>query len=263
MFLPRRLTCLLMLPALSIFSSQSFANGLDDLNKALNKFTGRSVISATLESSYVNNRGSDEDIKTTTGIAHVQLLDNANGLRISYSNYTLMLLEQEANQQEEDEEAKTPTLNVINNFKATELRSMLSAAAGLKRALVKAQFVSEESTLYHGHQARLLRFELPLNAVINDKEVRSYFSDFEGTLNVIIDSNGVPLQSKLSFEGSGSIFVFFSLSMSESKTYLYRVIDDRLVNYHREYQRQQESTLDQSNSSGYQKLTVFEQSPLS
>ncbi|NRA62478.1 MAG: hypothetical protein HRU25_16565 [Psychrobium sp.] len=142
MYLPRRLTYLLMLPALGIFSSQFFAKALDDLNKTLSKFTGQSVISATLESSYVNNRGSNDEIKTTTGIAHVQLLDNANGLRISYLNDTLMLLEQEANKKEEDEEAKTPPLNVINNFKATELRSMLSAAAGLKRALINAQFVS-------------------------------------------------------------------------------------------------------------------------
>ncbi|NRA62479.1 MAG: hypothetical protein HRU25_16570 [Psychrobium sp.] len=39
--------------------------------------------------------------------------------------------------------------------------------------------------------------------MIDNKEVRSYVSDFEGTINVIIDSNGVPLQSELSFEGSG------------------------------------------------------------
>ena len=99
---------------------------------------------------------------------------------------------------------------------------------------------------------------MPLDAIISDKDVRSYVNDFEGKYRVIIDKNGVPLQAKLTFEGSGSAYVFFKLSVNQSRTYLYKVIDDRLVNYRNEYTKQQQSTWAKRDLSGFKELIINE-----
>lgn len=258
MSVTRNLSCFLTLSALSLFSNSTYADGLTDLNNALTKLNGDSAISATLETGYEQKRGRKKKVKITTGLAKVQLVDDMKGLQITYSNETLAQLESEENEKESDEEANTPTLNAINDIEASELRNMLSASADLNRTLIKAQFVKEEVITYQDKDARILHFDLPLEAIISDKDVRSYVNDFEGKYNIIIDKNGIPLQAELSFEGSGRAYIFFSLSISQSKTYFYQVIGDRLVNHRTEYDRKQKSTWAQRDSSGYTELLINE-----
>ncbi len=253
-----KLTCLLTLSVFCFFSYNSYADGLTDLNHALSKLNGDSAISATLETGYEQKRGRKKKVKITTGLAQVQLVDDINGLQITYSNETLAQLENEENEKENNEEANTPTLNAINDIEASELRNMLSASADLTRTLIKAQFVKEEVIIHQGIDARILHFDLPLEAIITDKDVRAYVNDFEGKYNVIIDKNGVPLQAELSFEGSGRAYIFFSLSISQSKTYFYQVIGNRLVNTRSEFDRKQKSTWAQRDSSGYSELLISE-----
>jgi hypothetical protein len=252
----RNSICLFTLCLISFFSNNSCADGLIDLNEALLKLNGNSLISATLKSVFTEKRGRKKKIKITNGVANVQLLDNLNGLQITYSNEVLTKLENEENEKEHNEEADTPTLNAINNIEASELRNMLSAASELNRSLIKAQFLKEESAIHHEENVRVLHFNLPLEAIISDKEVRSYVNDFEGKYQIIIDKNGIPLQAKLTFKGSGSAYLFFKLSVNQSKTYLYKVIDNRLVNYRNEYTKKQKSTWAKRESSGFNELTI-------
>lgn len=256
MYIISNYTYLIAIFLLSFFSNNSYADGLMELNKALIKLDGNSVISATLKSVFTEKRGRKEKIKITNGLAHVQLLDDLNGLQISYSNEVLTKLEHEENEKELNEEADTPTLNAINDIEANELRNMLSAATKLSRSLIKAQFLKEEVTIYQEKSVRVLHFSLPLEAIVSDKDVRSYVNDFEAKYQIIIDGNGVPLQAKLTFEGSGSAYLFFKLSVNQSKTYLYKVIDKRLVNYRNEYTKEQQSTWAKRESSGYNELII-------
>jgi hypothetical protein len=260
MSITRNLTYFFTISLLSCFSYTSYAkaDGLMDLNKALTKLDGNSAITATLKSAFTEKRGRKKEIKITSGLANIQLLDDLNGLQITYSNAVLTQLEHEENEKERNEEVNTPTLNAINEIEANELRSMLSAAPKLSRSLIKAQFLREEVIIHQDKNARVLHFNLPLDALISDKDIRAYVNDFEGKYKIIIDENGVPLQAELTFEGSGSAYIFFKLSVNQSRTYLYKVIDDRLVNYRNEYTKQQQSTWAKRDSSGFKELIINE-----
>ena len=252
----RSLTCFFTTVLLIFASYDTYADGLTDLNKSLVKLDGSSAISATLKSVFTENRGRKKKIKTTSGSTHVQLLEDLNGLQITYSDEILTQIENEENEKERNEDASTPTLNAINDIEVRELRNMLSAAPKLSRSLIKAQFIKEEEIIYKDQDARILHFNLPLEAIISDKDVRSYVDDFEGMYKIIIDKNGVPLQAKITFEGSGSAYIFFKLSINQSRTYFYKVIDDRLVNFRNEYTKQQKSTWDKRDSSGFNELII-------
>jgi len=258
MCLTNKLTCSFTILLFNFFSYSSYADGLMDLEKALTKLEGSSAISATLKSAFTEKRGRKKKTKTTSGLAHVQLIDDSNGLQVTYSNDVLTQLEKEANEKEHNEESNTPTLNAVNDIEASDLRNMLSAAPKLSRSLIKAEFLKEETITYQEEDARILHFNLPLEAIISDKDVRSYVDDFAGKYKVIIDKNGVPLQAKLIFEGSGSAYIFFKLSINQTRTYFYKVIDDRLVNYRNEYTSQQKSTWDKRDTSGFNELTINE-----
>ncbi|TPH16513.1 hypothetical protein [Litorilituus lipolyticus] len=256
MLIEKRIGLFFMFCGLSVLSVNSYADGLTDLNQALKQLNGNSPIKATLETSYSQKRGRKKEIKVTSGFAQVNLMDAPSGLQVTYSNETLIKLEHERNEKETNEEVNTPTLNAINDIEATELSSMLSAASNLKRSLIKAKFVNEENILFEGKKARILHFDLPLEAIITNKEVRGYVNDFNGKYNITIDDDGVPLQSELSFDGKGSIYLFFKLSINQSRKYYYRVVDDRLVNFRQEFERKQKSTWDKRDSSGYKVLRL-------
>lgn len=258
MLITKNITYLFIIFLFSFFSFTSYANGLMDLEAVLKKLEGNSAISATLKSSFTEKRGRKKKTKITSGLAHVELIDDLNGLQVTYSNDVLTQLEKEANEKEHNEESNTPTLNAVNDIEASDLRNMLSAAPKLSRSLIKAEFLKEEIITYQEEDARILHFNLPLEAIISDKDVRSYVDDFEGRYKVIIDKNGVPLQAKLIFEGSGSAYIIFKLSINQTRTYFYKVIDDRLVNYRNEYTIQQKSTWDNRDSSGFNELTIDE-----
>jgi len=253
-------TTLCILSSLSIFSSSSIADGLTDLNQALTKLNGQTPISATYQSSYVQQRGKKKKQKTTKGLVEVNLYDDSNGLQITYSNTTLSKVEKEANAKEENEEAKTPTLNAINDIEATTLRNMLSGSNSILRSLKKASFTDEQEIDYQSNEqmikARVLHFDLPLEAIIDDKEVRDYVDDFTGKYSLIIDKNGVPLSSELFFEGSGRAFLFFSLSTSQTRTATYQVVDERLITVRKEFKRKQKSTWGKTNATGFSELTI-------
>ncbi|WP_440875693.1 hypothetical protein [Thalassotalea sp. PLHSN55] len=240
-----------------IFSAGAVADGLTDLQSALTKLTGTVPVSAELESAFTRHSGKAKKLKTTSGFVQVALTDNANGLQINYSNQTINAIEQEANAKENDEEVNTPTLNALDGIQASNLRNMLSAANDVARTLKKAEFISEQpTTTPDGKLARLLNFTLPLEAIVDNKEVRGYVDDFTGNYSVTIDENGVPLSAQLSFEGSGRAYIIFSLDIAQTNTAQYQVVGDRLIKVHEEFDRKQNSTFGKRDSSGYKTLTL-------
>ncbi len=247
----------------SIFTASTsftaYADGLADLKKALAQLEGNSPISATLESSFTEKRGKKKQQKTKTGQIQVNLANGHHGLQMAFNAETLTKLEQEAEQKEKDEDTNTPTLNAVNDIDVTEMNNMLSAAPNLLRFINKAQFINEQQINDLGHSLRQLNFDLPLAAVIENKEVHEYVDEFNGRYQITIDDNGVPIESKITFNGSGSAYIFFTMTLSQSNTSAYRLINDRLVNTEKTFHFERKSTWGKTESSGYKVLVVDQQ----
>ena len=185
------------------------------------------------------------------------LADGAPGFQLTYSNTVLDKIESEQVLKDQDEEANTPTTNAMNRLDTTQLNQMLSAAPSLARFINKASFVDETPTEFQNQSARRLTFDLPLESLVDSAEVREYVDEFEGKYSVIIDNKGVPLQSILSFNGSGSAFVIFSVEMSQTNTTNYQQHGDRLVMIKQETQRSSTSTFADTESTEIKRLTVL------
>ena len=247
--------------ALACTSPIAQADGLDDLHNTLTALKGDTPIYAFLESSLNQQRGKKEDKKTTTGYINLMLADATSGLQITYSSDILEKLEHEQMQLDQDEEADTPTINAMDNMETMRLNRMLSAAPSLGRFIKKAKFVEEQDTEYEGRPARRLVFDLPLESIVDSAEVRDYVDEFEGKYTVLTTPTGLPLQSILSFSGSGSAFLFFNVEMEQTRTQKYEMHNDRLVIVQEETQRSSSSTWADTDSTSVSQLMVQSSMP--
>lgn len=237
-------------------ASQSFADGIEDLQATLKQLNGNNPLSALVESSYTEKRGKKKKQKTKKGLIQVQLSDNHQGLKLIYSNETLTKLEQEATEKENNDEAETPTMNAVNGVGVAEMRNMLSAAPHLLRSLKKAKFENEELVQYQDKTVRQLNFTLPLAAIIDNKDVHEYVDDFSASYQLLIDESGVPLEGTTTFSGSGSAYIFFSMEITQTNKSTYKLVENRLINIKKTYQNKQSSTWGETESEGYKILIV-------
>ncbi|MCO4798776.1 MAG: hypothetical protein KC484_06155 [Colwelliaceae bacterium] len=247
-----------------VFTLPSFsllADGLSDLQSTLSKLKGTTELSATVESSYTEKRGKRKKQKTKTGLIQVRINDNHQGLKLIYSNETLEKLELESSKKEKDEDAETPTLNAIHGVGVAEMNTMLSAAPHLLRSLNKAKFINEEVVKHEDKNIRKLNFTLPLEAIIENKEVHEYVDDFNGEYQILIDDDGIPLESTTTFTGSGSAYIFFSMDITQTNQSTYKLIGDRLVNIKKTYQNKRSSTWGDTESNGYKILVPQQENP--
>lgn len=242
--------CLAVMASLS--SQEAFADGLADLNAALERLNGKRHITAYYQTNFleVSDADDEDERKENNGAVRVQLTDSEQGLQVTYSQDVMDKIESESMQKTVDEETDTPTLNAVRDISATRMRNILSASASLKRRIAKAEFIGEEAQEFEGQPARLLTFNLPLDAIIDDKKTREYVSKFEGKYSVLIDSEGVPLESKTKFNGKGSAFVILTVKANSANYDKYEVIDNRLVRVVNEYHREFSSTFGENLETG-------------
>jgi hypothetical protein len=83
-------------------------------------------------------------------------------------------------------------------------------------------------------------------------------SKFEGKYTILIDSDGVPLESKTKFKGKGRAFVIMSVKANSSNYNRYQIIDNRLVRVLNEYHREFSSTFGDNLETG-NSLLIFDQ----
>ncbi|WP_206484090.1 hypothetical protein [Thalassotalea sp. G2M2-11] len=249
--------CYSTLGVLLLNSSYVLADGLTDLKSVLQTLNGDTPISATVESSFTEKRGKKrKSLKTKTGLIQVALNDNHEGLELIFSDEIIDKLDNESNLKQQNEDANTPTLNAVGGVGVAEMKRMLSAAPSLLRFIDKAIYLNEETVSYHDKNMRQLNFSLPLHAIIENKEVHEYVDDFSGDFHVIINENGVPLESRIKFEGSGSAYIFFTMDISQSDTSTYQLFDDRLVKVKKVFEREQRSTWGKTSAEGYKVLII-------
>lgn len=240
---------------LGSFSFFSCADGLSDLKSALKLLDNTTEISATLVATTYFQQGEGEDKVIRNGEASISLNDSQQGLKITYSPETLAKLEHEASERVKNENAETPTLNAINKNSATSVKSILSAAPDILRTITRAKFISEENI--KGKKQRKLNFELPVSAIINDKRTREYVKKFESQYSIIINENGVPLMSTLTFSGKGRAYIVLSVKASGFEQSSYQVVNQRLIRISNETGSTFNSTFGYSERKSSESLTLL------
>jgi hypothetical protein len=205
------------------------ADGLTDLQQALVKLNGTDSVSALLDVSFSEARGEGKDKKIKTGAIKSTLSENSAGLNISYSKEILNKIALENRLKLENEEADTPALNGAEILSASSLIPILSSAQTILDLIEQGEFTGESSIEYHDKKVRVLDFTLPLESFIDDKKIRGYVSKFDGSFKVLIDDNGVPIETRMSYKGKGSAYIFFSMKAQSEIISQFQVKCSRLV----------------------------------
>ena len=110
------------------------SQGLADLENALGSLKGTTAITATLYSTYNQDRGKKErEVKNTSGSIEVKLNMTPEGMQVTYFADTLNKIDQEKQLKADNEEALTPTLNAMERLETTSMKNMLSALRSASR----------------------------------------------------------------------------------------------------------------------------------
>jgi hypothetical protein len=242
------------------FNAVAETDGLSLLKKTLSELQGSLPISAIYQRAYKEISDADDknDRKETNGLMRVLVTKDEQGLQVIYPKILLATIEQETGAKAIDEDAETPTLNAVNGINAAGVHNQLSSANKMLREINKATFIDEQAYSYNDIPTRLLRFNLPLEAVINDAKTRDYVSTFEGVYKIVIDQDGVPLETQIEFKGKGRAFLVLSVKVDNSEVSKFEVVDNRLVRVHHEYSNAIYSTFGDNMSSGVNILTILE-----
>ncbi len=206
----RVLPCLFLATVLT--SAVARADGLTDLRASLAKLDGNSAIAAQLSMQKSSKNGDSDEPKSSSAQASVNASSNNGALQISYDAATLGKVEAEANKRSGDTEAVTPLADLLRDITPTQVNAMLSYAGSLTRKLEQATLNEDKADTLDGKPARLLVFQVPLNASAKDK---ASMKEYTGSLKVWLDDAGVPLaidqeqvfsgrRMLISFKGSSS-----------------------------------------------------------
>lgn len=230
-----------------------WADGLSDLQKALVKLDGSHPVSGVLNVSFAESRGEGKNKKLKTGAIKSTLSESIAGLDIRYSKAVLMQIAQENSLKMADEEADTPALNGAEILSASSLIPILSSAQSILDTISKGKFKSESCIEYFEKQVRVLDFELPLESFIDDKKTRGYVNKFNGSYKVLINDEGIPIETRMSYSGKGSAYIFFSMTAESEITSQFKIEGTRLVRINKTVESNSSSTFnDRTYSSTWQ-----------
>lgn len=221
-----------------------WADGLSDLNRALNLLSEDSHIAGKIALTVDRTRGDegDDDFEQKLGSIQNFVEVSERGLAITYDQKVLTELEQEFVLAAEDEKANTPTSLGLNELRTKDVTQLLSQAQRLARLLKEATLISEANVEYEGQPARELSFSVPLESIIKDQRTREYVDKFNSDYRVIIDQDGYPLASTLTYGGKGRAYIVLSLKASGKRDDKYQVVGNRLVNIESHEVNQYDST---------------------
>lgn len=238
-------------------SQNVWADSLSDLQQALVKLDGNHPVSGVLSVSFSESRGEGKDKKLKTGAIKSTLSESIDGLDIRYSKDVLVQIAQENRLKMADEEADTPVLNGAEILSASSLIPILSSAQTILDAISKGQFRGETQIEYFEQQVRVLDFELPLESFIDDKKTRGYVNKFKGSYKVLINDEGVPVETRLTYSGKGSAYIFFSMSAESEITSQFQIEGTRLVRINKTVESNSSSTFNDRTYSGSWKLALL------
>ena len=211
--------------AILLSSTAAHADGLSELRGSLAKFHDTAAITAQLSVQKASKNGDSDEPKSSSAHAQVSASSSNGALQISYDAATLGKVEAEANQRSSDSEAATPLADVLRDITPTQVNALLSYAGPLSRKLEQARLKADKADILDGKPARLLVFDIPLNAPAKD---RNSMKEYTGTLKVWLDDAGVPLAIDQQQVFSGRRMLI-SFKGSSSETANLQQVGDRLV----------------------------------
>lgn len=238
------------------FVAATHADGLTDLNAALDRLQEKSTISATIDYSVTQMREEDDEQEIKQGAISAAVAYGPAGLQVTYDTNVMARLKTEAEQRVKDEEANTPTLMAINDIDAVEFNNILSSADSIKRTLQQAQFIDEQPVEMNGKTLRQLNFDLPLEAIINDKRTRKYVKKYTTQYQILIDETGTPIETTLSYRGKGRAYIVISIEASGDLTTKYAVFNGRLVRVYQKTSNRYDGTFGAGETSSTYTLEV-------
>ena len=220
--------------SLLALSVPGHANSLEKLQARLAQLEGNSPITAQFSNQIENIRGEGKEQRIRTGEANLGLSDDGSGLQVHYSQALLTQVEEEQAAKTENEEVNTPAMMALENLDAIDFQNMISAAPGLQRLIQRSSFagIIESEEMVEGET--VLEFDLPLEAIIDDKKTREYVNTFEGQFRVTVAEDGTPLRSNISFHGKGRAWVLMSISAWLERETQYQLSGDRLLQINRD-----------------------------
>ena len=239
-----------------IFAEKVSADGLSDLQQALLKLNGSEPVSGLLNVSFAETRGEGKDIKLKTGDIKSTLSESDKGLDISYSKAVLSQIAQENRLKLNDEESDTPVLNGAEILSASSLIPILSSAQTILDYIKQGEFKGESFVTYMDKQVRILDFALPLESFIDDKKTRGYVNKFQGSYQVLIDDDGTPLETRRSYSGKGSAYIFFSMTAESQITSQFQIQGTRLVRINKTVESNSSSTFNDRTYTGRWQLAI-------
>mgnify|MGYP003669323414 FL=1 len=238
------------------FTQNVHADGLADLQQALAKLDGSHSVSGVLSVTFTESRGDGKDKKLKTGAIKSTLSESIEGLDIRYSKNVLTQIAQENRIKINNEEADTPALNGAEILSASSLIPILSSAQTILDIIAKGKFTTESNIDYLDKQVRVLDFDLPLESFIDDKKTRGYVNKFNGSYKVLINDEGIPIETRMSYSGKGSAYIFFSMSAESETTSQFEIKGTRLVRINKTVESSSSSTFNERTYSGKWQLAI-------
>ncbi|WP_347330370.1 hypothetical protein [Marinimicrobium locisalis] len=195
---------LLMLAMLAMaLPGLALADSPQALMAALDRLDNETPIRARLESELWRAEGKGEDREETTRTLTLSLTDNREGFSLQYGPKLLRRLDEEAEQQVTNPDAKTPLNDLAWRLNVNQLRPLLSPAQELRRAIKRAEFREAVSDEYDEQTVTRLIFDRDKSVV--HERMRRYIKEFDSTLEIWVTPEGTPLASRVKLDAKGSI----------------------------------------------------------
>lgn len=224
------------------FGNYVSADSLSDLQQTLTRLNGSHPVSGELDMFFTETRDKGKDKKIKVGKIKTILSESSKGLDIHYSKQILAKVAQENHIKMIDENAETPTLNGAEILSASSLIPIISSAQTILDYIDKGEFKGESYIEYLGQKTRILKFSLPLESFIDDKKFRSYVNKFSGSYQVLINEEGTPIETRMSYSGKGSAYIFFSMKAEGEIISQFNITGTRLVRINRTQKSTSSST---------------------
>ncbi|TDK67232.1 hypothetical protein [Sapientia aquatica] len=224
--------CIFSLSLATCFPAISFADGLSDLKAALTRAQSATPIKATVDVKTWSKTGEGKELEEINGNAAIQIEENPRGLQLQFNHDLLAKLSTEERAQERDPKTKTPTIAAAGELSSKEINHMTNAAAYILHKLEKATLKAERAEQWNGKPARVLSFDYSQDK-ISEKD-RKYVKKFDGTFDIWISPEGIPLASRSRINVSGSAMIVISFASTNEETEVYSLVGDRLVTSRKE-----------------------------
>ncbi len=221
-----------LLAAVLALPCDAHAGPLEDLQAALQRYTGKSPIKARLSAQVWSKNGEGADATTENGQASVVAELGSFGLRMTYGADLLAKMAAEEDLRERDPKTRPATSTTLAVIDQGTVQEVLHAAPDLTRLLRRATLKSETADQFNGQPARKLAFDLA-PPPMSERE-RKYVNKMDGALEVWIAPDGTPLGHKMRNNVAGRAFVVISFEARSEDDVSYTVAGDRLVIARRE-----------------------------